>query len=259
MAPARLPRHRRAIVHGTGRGGAHRTVLGVGVRQVPRSALVPAAAGAVLLAALFLLGLAARGGPYTAPAASRPTTPPTTPLRTVTPPPPPPAATPSTAPPEVHPGSPVVGQVLLVLVLLVLALVVLLVVRTVLRQRVRRLPGRATGSAPLDPASARPQLTTAVERALRAVEQPAARDAVVQAWLLLGTAAADAGTPPLPAETAAEYAGRLARVHRLPGPALDHLAELYRVARFSEHPVGEPERDDARRVLTELRAGLEVR
>ena len=261
MAPARLPRHRRAIVHGTGRGGAHRTVLGVGVRQVPRSALVPAAAGAVLLAALFLLGLAARGGPYTAPAASRPTPPPptTTPLPTITPPPPPPAATPSTPPPEVHPGNPLVGQVLLVLVLLVLALLVVLVVRQVLRHLPRRLPDRATGSAPAGSDPARPQLTTAVERALRAVEQPAARDAVVQAWLLLGAAAAAAGTPAMPAETAAEYAGRLARVHRLPGPALHHLAELYRVARFSEHPVGEPERDDARRVLTELRAGLEVR
>ena len=218
-----------------------------------------AVAGAVLLALLFLAGLAARGGAYTAPAAGRPVPLPTLSLPTGAPPSPPSAQpTPSLPGPQTNPGSPVVGQVLLVLLLLLAALVVALVVRQVLRHLPRRLPDRATGAAPGDVGSARPQLTTAVERALRAVEQPAARDAVVQAWLLLGAAAAEAGTPPLPAETAAEYGERLARVHRLPGPALHHLAELYRVARFSEHPVGEAERDDARRVLTELRAGLEA-
>ena len=146
----------------------------------------------------------------------------------------------------------------LVLVLLLAALLVVLAVRRLVRHLPRRLPERAAGGTGGDPVSARPELSSAVERALVAVEQPAARDAVVQAWLLLGAAAAAAGTPALPAETAAEYAERLTVTHRLPAAALHHLAELYRVARFSEHPVGEAERDDARRVLTELRTGLAV-
>ena len=218
-----------------------------------------AAAGALLLAALFVLGLAARGGSYTAPTAPRTTTPPTMRLPTAAPLTPPPLPTPSTPPPDLSPGNPLVGRVLLVLLLVGALVLTALAVRAVLRRLPRRLPERAAGSAPGTAASARPELTTAVERALRAVEQPAARDAVVQAWLLLGEAAAAAGTPALPAETAAEYAERLTVAHRLPATALHHLAELYRVARFSEHPVGEAERDDARRVLTELRTGLAAR
>ena len=229
----------------------------MGVRPA-RSVLVPAVAGTLLLGALFVLGLAARGGPYTAPTAPRTTTPPTTRLPTAAPLTPSPVPTPTDPPPDLPPGNPLVGQVLLVLLLVAALVLAALVVRAVLRRLPRRLPERATGSVPGAPAPARPELATAVEQALRAVEQPAARDAVVQAWLLLGAAAAAAGTPALPAETAAEYAERLTVVHRLPASALHHLAELYRVARFSEHPVGETERDDARRVLTELRAGLVV-
>lgn len=222
----------------------------------PRVQLAAVAASAVLLVLLVVLGVSARGGPYTAPTPERPTATSTAPLRTGAPLPPPAAAATPSRVPDVRPGSPVVGQVLLVVVVGLVLLVAALGIARLVRHLPRRLPDRATGSAPPGPEAARPQLTTAVERALHAVEQPVARDAVVQAWLLLGAAAAEAGTPALPSETAAEYAARLARAHRLPAPALHHLAELYRVARFSEHPVGEPERDDARRVLTELRTGL---
>jgi len=164
----------------TGPAGPVRTVLGVGVRGVPRGALLPAAAGAVLLALLIVLGLAARGGRYTAPVAAGTAQPPR-PLPTAAPLTPPPPPTPSTPPPDLPPGNPLVGRVLLVLLLVGAAVLLVLAVRALLRLLPRRLPERATGSAPDGPASARPQLTTAVERALRAVEQPAARDAVVQA------------------------------------------------------------------------------
>jgi len=216
-------------------------------------------AGAVLVVLVFVLALAAQSGRYTSPAPSgtaEPTT--TTPLPTTQA-----ASTPTPIETAQQteaqlPDNPVVGRLALVLVLLVLAVVTVAVIRQVVRHLPRRLPDRATGAGTAGTAPARP-LTEAVDRALLAVEHPAAREAVVRAWLLLGEAAAAAGSPARPAETAAEYADRLAVEHQLSRPALYQLAELYRAARFSEHPVGEAERDDARRVLTELRTALVAR
>jgi hypothetical protein len=98
-----------------------------------------------------------------------------------------------------------------------------------------------------------------VERALDAVEDPDAREAVVQAWLLLGRAAAETGTAPRAAETAAEYARRLAAERGLPAGAVAALAELYREARFSTHEVRPEQRDRAREHLLALRAALAER
>ncbi len=204
---------------------------------------------------LFVLGLAARGGPYTAPRptdAAEPTvapaptegTPPAVPIE---------PGAPQTEPPLA--SDPIAGQVALVLVLLVGAVLLALGVRLLVRHLPRRLPTRRTAAGPAEVAAPAP-LAGAVDRALLAVTHPAAREAVVRAWLLLGEAAAAAGSPASPAETATEYADRLAAEHRLSRSALHELAELYRAARFSEHPVGEAQRADARRVLTELRAEL---
>ena len=102
----------------------------------------------------------------------------------------------------------------------------------------------------------RTALPGAVERALDAVEDPDAREAVVQAWLLLGRAAAETGTAPRPAETAAEYARRLAAERGLPAGAVAALAELYREARFSTHEVLPEQRDRAREHLLALRSAL---
>jgi hypothetical protein len=226
-----------------------------------RDALRPVtalAAGTVLLLAVVVLGVTARGGSYTGSADGATFRGPVRAATTTIPRPPEP-----TIPPLPDPtprGSLPFDEILLALLLLGVVVLVVLAVRLLLRHLTRGLPSRATGAVAAEPspAEAREELTDAVERALVAVEQPAARDAVVQAWLLLGAAAAAAGTPAMPAETAAEYAERLTATHRLPAAALHHLAELYRVARFSEHPVGEAERSDARRVLTELRTGLAV-
>jgi hypothetical protein len=101
-----------------------------------------------------------------------------------------------------------------------------------------------------------PSMAEAVQQALDLVEQPGAREAVVRAWLLLGRAAAEAGSPPRPADTAAEYAARVADEQGLDPTALGRLAALYREARFSTHPVGEDQRAEARAVLEQLRARL---
>jgi hypothetical protein len=231
----------------------------VQVNGTGRSARVPVALLAVaVLAVLALAGAAARSGSYAPelpPAPTRSAAP--------TPAPAPPAEsaptssaapTPS-APPE--PVNPVTGRIVLVLVLLFAAagLVVLVVLAVRHRPRLqRRPPDAAVLPSAGDPAAS--ALPDAVDRALAAVEQPDAREAVVQAWLLLGAAAAEAGTPSGPAETATEYAERLARAHTLPPTSVHRLAALYREARFSGHPVRDDQRDEARAQLTALRAAL---
>jgi hypothetical protein len=127
------------------------------------------------------------------------------------------------------------------------------------RPRLRRRPGtpRAAHGVDTGPGTGTEALSTAVTRALRQVDdQPDAREAVVQAWLLLGAAATAAGTPPRPAETSAEYVDRLAEEQRLPAAPLQRLAGLYREARFSAHPVRAAQRDQARAELSTLQAAL---
>jgi hypothetical protein len=217
--------------------------------------------GAVLglLVVLLVAGVAAREGDYTAPL------PPTaTSTATATVAPTRQEASPTTAfPPTPRkrnepdlPPSPVLGRVLLVVVVL-LALAGAAVLITSLVGSARDLarsgaltPPRAVGTA------VREALAPAAEQALVAVEQPDAREAVVRSWLLLGEAAAVVGFPAGPAETAAEYAGRIADELGVPATELDRLADLYREARFSQHEVGEPQRTEARTLLHRLRDRL---
>jgi hypothetical protein len=229
-------------------------------RQLLTSRRLPVV-GAVLglLLVLLVAGVAAREGDYTAalPPSATATT-------TATAAPSSPEASPTTAfTPTARkknepalPPSPVLGQVLLVLVVL-LGLAGAAVLITSLVRSARDLarsgtltPPRAVGTA------VREALAPAAEQALVAVEQPDAREAVVRSWLLLGEAAAVVGFPALPAETAAEYAGRIAAELDVPATELDRLADLYREARFSQHEVGEPQRAEARTLLHRLRDRL---
>jgi hypothetical protein len=223
-------------------------------KRLPSAVAALAAVAVVLL--LVLGGLAARSGPYApplppAPTSSAPSAPPTAVQQT----PVPTATASSTAAAE--PVDPITGQVVLVLVLACAGVALVLAVRLLVlhRPQLRRRPPDAAVAAPAG-AGDPPALPDAVDRALLAVEQPDAREAVVQAWLLLGAAAAAAGTPARPAETADEYAGRLAAGHGLPAASVHQLAELYREARFSGHPVTTVQRDRARAGLTALREAL---
>lgn len=75
------------------------------------------------------------------------------------------------------------------------------------------------------------------------------RNAIVAAWLDLETAAASSGLPRDPSETSSEYTSRVIGVWRVDPDRLADLAQLYREARFSLHPLGETER---RRALADL-------
>lgn len=223
-----------------------------------------AAPGLAALAALLvtaLAGFAARSGPWAVSVAQPAGVPAGTspPLRL----PVPTAAGASaaaTAAPIGTGGGVSLAVVVALVALLALAGVVLIVAALAQRPRWRRWRRRPEQAGVRPAEDAGGELPAAVDRALHLVDdvgaQPDAREAVVRAWLLLGEAAAAAGTPPRPAETAAEYAGRLAADRGLPSGGLQRLAALYREARFSGHEVGVDDRARARTELLALQAAL---
>ena len=82
------------------------------------------------------------------------------------------------------------------------------------------------------------------------------RNAIVAAWVQLEEFAATHGIPRRAADTPAEFVVHALAAYRLDRTALERLADLYREARFSAHPMGEADRDDARACLVTLtRAG----
>jgi hypothetical protein len=151
----------------------------------------------------------------------------------------------------------VLGGFTLLLVLLGLTLLTDVVSLPTLRRWKRNSVSSESEVADVVPDGGDEVLHTAVERALLELDdRPDAREAVVRAWLLLGEAAAVAGTPRRPAESAREYARRLAETHRLPSDSLERLAALYREARFSNHEVVPEQRDVARADLFALQTAL---
>lgn len=218
-------------------------------------------AGVVLLLLLVLCGVAARSGSW-ASAPSSSAAPSSAPVATEAAP----AAHPAekTVPPAKVRSDSTGGRVtaylvfgvVVLLVLLGLALLTGLLHRPAWRRWTRRSPSADLTVEAADPGDDG-GLPAAVHQALRMVaDQPDARDAVVRAWLLLGEAAAAAGTPIRPAETATEYARRLATAHPLPEGAVERLAALYREARFSDHDVRPEQREAAHADLLALRAEL---
>lgn len=131
------------------------------------------------------------------------------------------------------------------------------------RSRLRRRHTSAGSASEPDPVRrAGGELAEAVEQALDLVEHGEAREAVVACWLLLIRTADEAGSPARSSETAREYAERLSEEQLVSSRPLARLAELYREARFSRHPVGPELRVEARRALgvlqAELRSGVRL-
>lgn len=227
--------------------------------MVRRVRLATALAAVAVLALVLLVALAAQSGSYVSSITPPPAGPTTTPTA---------ASTPATRTPEPTgaggsreslPRSSVVGDVLLAAALLGATVGTAAVVRWLLRLRRSDDDPRA-GASVASPASPRTAVRDAVDDARADVAaQPVAREAVVRAWLHLLDAASVAGTAAKPSETATEYARRLGADLELPGPPLERLADLYRMARFSDHRVGDDHRNEAAGALNELRRSLEAR
>jgi hypothetical protein len=82
------------------------------------------------------------------------------------------------------------------------------------------------------------------------------RSVVIACWLRLERAAASAGTPREPSDTPADLVARMLAQHRVSGPVLDRLAEVYRRARYAPAEVGEAMREEASAALRLLHAEL---
>ncbi len=86
--------------------------------------------------------------------------------------------------------------------------------------------------------------------------EPDARRAVIAAYARLERALAAAGVQRKRQETAAEYVPRVLAGLEVDGGAVHSLTELFTTAKFSNHPVGEPEKLAAVSALERIRDDL---
>jgi hypothetical protein len=121
------------------------------------------------------------------------------------------------------------------------------------RMSSRTVPRRAIHALPALP----DELVETAEARLALLQVGAARNAIVACWVDLEDSASAAGLPRHPAETSAEYTIRVLHTWDIAPAALGGLAELYREARYSRHPVTEQHRDEAIARLMTIHADLQ--
>jgi len=111
-----------------------------------------------------------------------------------------------------------------------------------------------------DPFEALPDVAEAVidDAAAQRAEllRGAPRNAIVQCWLRLERSVEGAGLERDRADTPAEFTSRVLGRYDIDPGAIDTLATLYREARFSDHVLGEPEREAAVASLDALHQSL---
>jgi hypothetical protein len=165
-----------------------------------------------------------------------------------------------------EPASSTLNTVMLV-VLAVIALAMLsslLWLVLAIRPRLRRSPPRDRSEevAPLETTDAEvvdavvSALTDDADAQLRALEEGSPRNGIVACWHHFELRAAAVGVAREPWETSAEFTMRLLDLVSPDGSAVARLAVRYREARFSDHPITEADRADAREALTAIQAGL---
>lgn len=156
-----------------------------------------------------------------------------------------------------------IGLIFEFLVLLTVAgalvwLLVLMVPRNV-RWRMPRAPARIEFQEPAVASKLEEELTSAREVHLTRLSEGSPRNGIVQCWMAFEDAAAAVELPPLRAETPTEFLTRLlSHLEIDPRPGV-RLANLYHVARFSSHPLGEADREAARQALLDLHTQLRSR
>lgn len=143
------------------------------------------------------------------------------------------------------------------MVLLYLAYAVLSTWWQLWQERERRVRVDTTPLTPLDALPGPVELHEQAQFDALAHGEP--RNAIVAAWLRLEDDIAATGWPRRPAETSTEYTARVLATAGLAAEAVNTLAALYREARFSSHPLGEPARHRAAAALREVHASIAAR
>ncbi|MFL6164139.1 MAG: DUF4129 domain-containing protein [Jatrophihabitantaceae bacterium] len=157
----------------------------------------------------------------------------------------------------------VVERLLILLLGVALLLLIVLIVRLVPRLEFRRAR-RVAEEEPVEYAPAinqrqvAGQVTAALDDTLIALRRGDRQRAIIVCWIRLEQVAEAAGFARLDSETSSELADRwLARLPLSRQPLLT-LAELYREARYSSHPMPESALETARATLEQLRRELVV-
>lgn len=138
-------------------------------------------------------------------------------------------------------------------------LAILLIVRVVPRLGRRRFrPGPAVepGYAPATPDRMLDQVGHTVSDALAAFRRGDRERAIIACWIRLEQLAEEAGRRRCNSETSSELAARWLEQLPLDPEPLRRLAELYREARYSSHPVSDASIEAAQGALEQLRRQL---
>lgn len=157
--------------------------------------------------------------------------------------------TPTEPPTASSPGVSILAVLGVIVIVLLVALTIAILVLGVGPLR-SMLPGLGPPSAtPVPSAVGRPAVAASVADALpellRAVEARSPRAGIIAAWVRLQEIAIAAGIALQASETPAERTMRMLNGLDVPGRWVLRLAELYREARFSDHPMSEADREEA--------------
>ena len=171
------------------------------------------------------------------------------------------ATTPTTGPFSDLSKLPSLPPVVVALIQLVVFGLCLWVIYLILRYAWRNAPrmrSRTVLRRPLQALPALPdELVETAEARLALLTSGEPRNAIVACWVDLEDSASAAGLPRHPAETAAEYTIRVLHTWDVAPAALGGLAELYREARYSRHPITEEHRELAIARLTTVHQDLQ--
>ena len=158
------------------------------------------------------------------------------------------------------PNLPMLPAFVIAAIQLIAAGLGLWVVYLILRYAWRNMPRMSSRSVPRQTLHALPalpdDLVQSAEARLALLRDGEPRNAIVACWVDLEDSASAAGLPRHPAETSAEYTIRVLHTWDVAPAALGGLAELYREARYSRHPVTEAHRALAIEKLTVVHADL---
>lgn len=146
------------------------------------------------------------------------------------------------------------GRVLLVLAVAVVLLVIVLLVRNL----IDRLRGSDVAAKDDVRGEVLPDVLRAgLARSEAELERGASGEAVINAWLALEDTAQLVGVGDDTSRTPAELVKAVLERYDVDRESLARLADVYREARFSAHPIGEPQRETARSALARIRHDLE--
>lgn len=238
--------------------GDERAATGPTLLSLPRRTATLVGLGAL---ALLLLVLAVAGGPVAvvSGSASGGGAAPAPPAPSVT--------TASATPTPTASGTPLadrfpdppafVGDVVRALLLVAAVVAVALLLRWLWRVVPRYRSRVQTGTLALELPEADPEeVVRGAERRLGLLLEGEPRNAIVACWVDLEQAVESTGLERHPSETPTELTRRVLATWEVSPRHLDQLAELYREARFSRHPLHEGHREAAVHHLTALHEDL---